>query len=256
MQENYPEKYWVIACGWRSDISVKSWPMANWQQVVDGLTAKGIKLVRIGAKSSCDFQSPLNGVTLDLVGKTTITDMFRIIAHKDCVGVICLESSAAHVARAFGKRAVVIAGSRIHSSTVRYNVPEETWLGDDAFACSGCDVHYVAPRNEKDTSVCLMPGSNGFASCLNAIAPTMVVAAVAGDPPSPPPPPLSGPLRVGLCSYYSPEIASWAAPAAQRMREYCQRHGYFYAPFNPTKPPAPHRNSRWQKPDMLSLIHI
>lgn len=250
-------KYWILAAGWRSDLSVKAWPPERWQQVIDALTARGVKLVLIGAAPTkdvaiCDLQPKLHGNVVDLVGKTSVAEMFGIIAHPNCVGTIGLESSHAHVARAYGKRAVVISGSRIASGTVRYGVPEETWLGDDMLPCAGCDVHYSAPRDAKDKSVCLMPHASGYATCMRLIAPEQVVAAVVGETHTFPHVSTPAKLRVGLCSYYSPNIESWAQPAAQRMQEYCQRNGYFYAPFDPAKPPAQDKNSRWQKAAMIS----
>jgi len=99
------DKYWVINSGSKSDYTLKQYPY--YQEVVDLLKDK-IQLVQIGVKSH--LHQPLRGV-IDMVGKTdNLRDLFRLIYHAE--GVITCVSLPMHVAAAFKKPCVVVAGAR------------------------------------------------------------------------------------------------------------------------------------------------
>lgn len=100
------EPYWVINAGSKNDYTLKQYPY--YQEVVDLLKIQGdINLVQIGQKAH--KHSLLNGA-IDMLGKTNLRELFRLIYHAE--GVISCVSLPMHVAAAFRKPCVVVAGAR------------------------------------------------------------------------------------------------------------------------------------------------
>lgn len=93
------QPYWVVCSGGKSDMTNKIWPY--YQEVVD---STNLRFVQVGMD-----QQPLHGV-VDLVGKTTLQQLFSIV--KGAQGVLCGVSLLMHVAAAFEKLCIVIAGGR------------------------------------------------------------------------------------------------------------------------------------------------
>jgi ADP-heptose:LPS heptosyltransferase/SAM-dependent methyltransferase len=96
--------YWVINAGAKKDNTLKQYPY--YQEVVDLLKDK-ITLVQIGQESH--LHAALSGV-VDLRGQTNSRELFRLIAKAE--GVITCVSFPMHVAAAFSKPCVVVAGAR------------------------------------------------------------------------------------------------------------------------------------------------
>lgn len=180
-------KFWVLSCGYRLDITTKAWPTENWQQVVSSLP--DVQFVRIGAAGQFDVQPPIAGVAANLVGKTTIRQIIQLIAHPNCIGVIGGESSAIHIAAAFGKRMVCVAGDRMLKAAVCYD--GEDFLGDNGSPCSGCVKYRVQPLEMiigdqwkgHNKSLCVLPTDDGFASCMTRITPQQVIDSIQRDSP-------------------------------------------------------------------------
>ena len=103
----YDGKYWAINAGSKSDYTLKQYH--RWQEVVDLWASRfpGIKLVQIG-QAEHNHKS-LSGA-LDLRGKTNARDLFRTIHHAE--GVLTCVSFPMHIAAAFEKPCVVVAGGR------------------------------------------------------------------------------------------------------------------------------------------------
>lgn len=97
------DPYWVINAGAKSDYPLKQYPF--YQEVVDLLP--DVKFVQIGQKEH--LHKPLRGV-VDMVGKTSLRELFRVI-HK-AQGVLTCVSVPMHIAAAFKKPCVVVAGGR------------------------------------------------------------------------------------------------------------------------------------------------
>ena len=98
--------YWVINAGAKkNDYPLKQYH--RWQEVADLLIAQGIKLVQIGQAEHA--HPPLNGV-IDMRGKTAGRLIFRTIYHAE--GVLTCVSYPMHIAAAFEKPCVVVAGGR------------------------------------------------------------------------------------------------------------------------------------------------
>ena len=104
-------RYWVVVAGGKNDFTTKHWVYDRYQQLVDALNKIGIAVVQIGGKGSrpAHYHPKLNNV-LDLVGKTDLRQMIRVINNAD--GVICTITSAMHMAAALGKPCVVTGAGR------------------------------------------------------------------------------------------------------------------------------------------------
>ncbi len=105
-------RYWVLVAGYKSDLPAKRWLTARHQQLVLAASRFGIHFVQAGAKDRgppSHHQPVLAGVT-DLTGKTGPRDFMRLIYHAD--GIVCGVTFAMHVAAAFNKPCVVLAGGR------------------------------------------------------------------------------------------------------------------------------------------------
>ncbi len=105
-----PGRYWVVVAGGKKDMTAKVWAAAYWQQTVDALTRHGLRFVQAGAQFRDHFHPLLGGVD-QRVGKTNSEREFFSLIH-NAEGVICGITSAMHVAAAFDKPCVVIAGGR------------------------------------------------------------------------------------------------------------------------------------------------
>lgn len=102
-------RYWIILSGGKNDFPVKVWSTAGFQAVVDKLAGAGLGVVQIGSTAAGHWNPTLTGV-LNLVGRTNLRDMMRLIHHAD--GVICGVTCAMHMAAALQRPCVVIAGGR------------------------------------------------------------------------------------------------------------------------------------------------
>lgn len=98
--------YWVVASGGKNDFTAKWWDPLNWQDVVNQLKDE-VHFVQVGKH---DHFHPLLTNTMDFRDKTTLRDLLRIIYHSQ--GVCCLITCFMHIAAAFNKPCVVIAGGR------------------------------------------------------------------------------------------------------------------------------------------------
>jgi ADP-heptose:LPS heptosyltransferase len=105
-----PGPYWLVVAGGKNDATVKAWPAARWQQLVDRLRADGVTVVQGGAKMTGHFQPNLTGV-VDMVNRTpSARQFFNLVANAQ--GVICGITGAMHAAAAFDRPCVVVAGGR------------------------------------------------------------------------------------------------------------------------------------------------
>jgi len=96
--------YWVINAGSKGDFTLKQYPF--YQEVIDKLKDR-ITFIQIGQKEHNHI--PLIGA-ISLVGQTDIRELARLISKAD--GVITCVSLPMHMAAAFNKPCVVVAGAR------------------------------------------------------------------------------------------------------------------------------------------------
>jgi ADP-heptose:LPS heptosyltransferase len=113
-RQGHSGPYWVIVAGGKLDLTAKWWDPAFAQSVVNHF-AGAVRFVQCGA--SGDWHPRLRGV-IDMVGRTTLREMIRVLYHAD--GVVCPVTFAMHLAAAVPpkpggpplKPCVVVAGGR------------------------------------------------------------------------------------------------------------------------------------------------
>jgi hypothetical protein len=116
-----PEPYWVMMAGGKNDITTKWWSTAYWQKLIQMLPE--IKFVQLGAADKEHWNPELKQV-VNMVGRTTLRELILYIYHSE--GVVCGVTCGMHIAAAFKKPCVVIAGGREGSWWEKY--PEQTYL--------------------------------------------------------------------------------------------------------------------------------
>lgn len=99
--------YWIMMPGGKLDFRSKWWDIQYFQQVVNILKGQ-IQFVTVGSLTP-PYNRPvqLSGTT-DLMGKTSIRQLLTLIYHSD--GVLCPVTCGLHIAAAFNKPCVVVAG--------------------------------------------------------------------------------------------------------------------------------------------------
>ena len=103
-------RYWVVVAGGKVDMTAKWWLPSRFQGVVDTLLKCGINCVQAGAAFTRNVHPVLNNVKYMVGATDDIADLFRLIYHAE--GVICGITSFMHIAAAFNKPCVVLAGGR------------------------------------------------------------------------------------------------------------------------------------------------
>lgn len=99
-------RYWVINCD-TGPFTAKRWRHERFQQLVESLP--NITFVQVGLARDNKVRLKGDNV-IDLIDKTKIRELFSLVYNAD--GCISLVSSLMHVAAAFDKPCVVIAGGR------------------------------------------------------------------------------------------------------------------------------------------------
>ncbi len=104
LKKGIKDKYWVLNAGSKGDFTLKQYPY--YQEVVNLLKDK-VKLVQVGLSNH--KHSLLDG-TIDMLNQTNVRELMRLIYHSE--GVISCVSFPMHIAAAFNKPCVVVAGAR------------------------------------------------------------------------------------------------------------------------------------------------
>jgi ADP-heptose:LPS heptosyltransferase len=190
-------RYWVLFAGRKNDFTAKYWSVRSWQRTADLLRDAGLRVVQVGGKHRECWNPSLSGA-LDLVGKTGIRDLFALIAGAE--GVICPVTSGMHIAAAFKKPCVVVAGGREHWWWEAYVDGPDRTFGPHAApvatphrflhtqgllpccADRGCWQNKVSRHEpDKHRRYCRMPEDDGYGrqvpKCLLLITPEAVVDA-------------------------------------------------------------------------------
>jgi len=186
-------RYWVFVAGGKSDIRTKIWPAASAQALVHLLSEHQIRIVQAGARFPGHEHPKLNQV-VDLVGRTDLRGMIRLIHHAD--GVICPVTFAMHAAAALNKPCVVIAGGRepwwwqsYHNGHASHFGPEcspvrvphrflHTQGTLDCCRDGGCWKTQISNSPPFDRHECSMPvleGRSAVPYCMTRVSPEMVV---------------------------------------------------------------------------------
>jgi len=108
-------RYWVFNAD-TNNMGSKRWPAARWREVLRSLP--GIRFVQVGlAKDRLEDYGDEPNV-MSLVGRTDVRQLFALVAHAE--GCVSLISSLMHVAGAFDKPCVVLAGGREPATFEQY----------------------------------------------------------------------------------------------------------------------------------------
>jgi hypothetical protein len=102
-------RYWLMFAGGKRDIVTKYWDFEKYQEVADTLRDRGVRVVQSGSRRIGHFHPPMKNVT-SVVGWGGVRELIWQIYHAE--GVICPVTCAMHMAAAFDKPCVVIAGGR------------------------------------------------------------------------------------------------------------------------------------------------
>lgn len=173
--------YWVMVGGGKSDVTIKWWPTEYYQRVVDHFQGR-IHFVQAGSQEH--HHPRLNGV-IDRVGVTTLRQFIHLVRHAQ--GVISPVTMAMHLAAAFGKPCVVIAGGREPIHWEMYPTHQFLHTIGQLPCClnGGCWKARVNPLNDgqtrQDRNLCLHPhavGDGEFARCMTMIEPVEVIRAI------------------------------------------------------------------------------
>ena len=189
-------RYWLVFGGGKTDMTTKHWDFKRYQEVVDRLRMYGLRFAQSGSTKPGNVHPPMRDV-LNLVGWGYVRQMMWQIYH--CEGVIAPITCAMHMAAAFDKPCVVIAGGREEPWWEEYSdawgafgpkaaptkVPHR-YLHTvgllDCCAAKGCWRNKVV-KISKDNSLCHKlarrePGAQPLPECMNMITTDHVVEAV------------------------------------------------------------------------------
>ncbi len=158
-------QYWVINCD-TGPMSAKRWPLERFQALVDAMP--DLTFVQVGLAKDCRGWLKGHNV-IDLVDKTKIRELFSLVYHAD--GCISLVSSLMHVAAAFDKPCVIIAGGREPPTFERY--AHHRYI--DNVGCLPCCKMQACWHNA--LSAC-KDHDEHYARCMRMIEPPQVEAAV------------------------------------------------------------------------------
>jgi len=186
--------YWVLFAGGKSDIPLKMWNGDYYQAVVDYLISRNIKVVQTGRVGDRHYALQNTIKFFDPVSNdNNLRRLFSLIRHS--AGVICPITSGMHLAAAFNKPCVVIAGGREDPWWEAYNgdygafngqyagVPHrylQTVGRDPELACcylSGCWNRTFGDGQCEQFNV-LVDFPNRLAKCMMTISPEQVIQAV------------------------------------------------------------------------------
>lgn len=104
-------RYWLMLTGGKSDFTIKVWHTKYFQEVSDRLGDMGLGVVQAGAAQKGHWHPKLTGEhVINLCGWGGFREFLQQIYHAE--GVICGVTAAMHIAAAFHKPCIVIAGGR------------------------------------------------------------------------------------------------------------------------------------------------
>jgi ADP-heptose:LPS heptosyltransferase len=178
--------FWIVVAGGKTDYTTKWWSADRFQAVVDRFRGR---LLFVQAGEERHVHPPLRGV-LDLVGKTSLRQLVRLVHHAD--GVLCPVTFAMHLAAAVemprgrpkNRACVVIAGGREPPHWEAY--PHHQFLHTvgalrccDNGGCWKARVHPLGDGSEKDDPQhrCVDPVGE-LPRCMDMIGVDDVVAAI------------------------------------------------------------------------------
>lgn len=117
---NLKKPYWVINSGIKNDIPLKQYPPYLWQELINQLNDNGFFNCDIVQAGHNHHVHPVFKGVIDLIGKTNdLRDYFALIYHSEgCINHVSLQM---HIAAAFNKKCIVLAGGREEENWNEYN---------------------------------------------------------------------------------------------------------------------------------------
>lgn len=107
-KEKIDDGFWVISANTKKSCEVKTWPKQYWDELIE--SQKNITFVQVGENLEDKVQLEKHKNLIDLTGQTGIRDLFALIYASK--GVISYNSLCMHIAAAFNKKTIIIAGGR------------------------------------------------------------------------------------------------------------------------------------------------
>lgn len=178
MEAEIDRRYWLITTGGKTDYDSKLWHYDRWQEVVNA--RPDITFVQIGSLG--DYHPVLEGANvINMLGATESAEdytpdindgmrrLFRLFYH--CDGSLGIVSAQMHIAAAFEKPCVVVAGAREPASFEAY--PYHRYLHNQgAMLC---------PKAGKETVGCTSPIKSCWRRKINACPNKRVMKTAYGD---------------------------------------------------------------------------
>jgi len=168
---DYKGKFWVINAGHKSCFPLKQFPLNSWQEFADKFNDHfngRVKIVQVGELSKNHHHKPLDGV-IDLVGQTDLRQLIRLVWHAH--GVVGHVSMLNHLASAYKKPSVVIAGGREADSWESYH--QSRYL--DTIGTMKCCAYGGCWKSKPDDCVDMM---GDIPRCMTLIKPERVFDSV------------------------------------------------------------------------------
>lgn len=184
------QPYWLITAGEKGDWTCKTFPFRRWQQVIDAF--QDITFVQLG--QPVHRHPPLRGKNvINYIGKTDdgdtgIRDLMNLFLN--CEGSMGLVSFQMHMAAAFNKPCVVIAGAREPVWFTRY--PGQQYLATDGClpctvnpkgapnACWRCDINACAKTGDRIHQQLVVEADEGqkVPKCADLVTAEDVISAI------------------------------------------------------------------------------
>lgn len=166
-EHGFTGRYWVLNAGSKGDFPLKQYH--RYQEVVDLLLEKwggALKIVQIGRP---EHNHPALKGVLDMRGKTGDRELYRTIYHAE--GVVTCVSYPMHIAAAFGKPCVVVAGGRESTRWELY--PNHRFLYmNGALPCASYDGCWKSRLEDCSNRVGDAP------KCMEMTKPSMITEAI------------------------------------------------------------------------------
>lgn len=124
--------------------SVRRWPLEHYRQLAAELLKRGFRVAVIGAPTDDFVRSAFVAPTIDLVSKTSVTELLALFAN--CALVITHDSGPLHVAQLAGARTLALFGPTNPAEFVRdATLVRVIWGGAD-LVCRPCyDKRHYSP---------------------------------------------------------------------------------------------------------------
>lgn len=175
--------YFVVCSGVKQDLPIKMWPHEYFEEVVRRV---GGRWIQVGGLTSGRLQHHQVAIAKaeNKIGRTTIRELMRIVAHADAV--VCLVSLPMLLASAFGVKCVVPAGGRENPSLFE-GLGVDYMETMNRLPCSvggGCGVFAAVPAHTDsafpDNWLCKDPVETAsgeyVGKCMRLITPDDVIA--------------------------------------------------------------------------------